>query len=207
MISLTSPIKTRAHSWPVGAKLGALCVATLVLFQMQTLSFHLIALAATVALYLMPGTEFARAGWRAVKVIWLFVAIIAIWHLVTGTPYEGAVIISRMVTAVGLANLVTMTTQLSEFIAVIRWLARPLKRLGLRTEALEVAIALVIRFTPVLVEKGQGLAQAWRARSARRPGWRIIFPFTILALDDADHIADALRARGGITPNQNDEQT
>ena len=202
MISLTSPIKTRAHGWPAGAKLGALCLATLVLFQIETLSLHMIAFVATLALYLAPGREFAAAGWRAVKVIWMFVVIIAVWHIVTRTPYEGAVIVLRMVTAVGLANLVTMTTQLSEFIAVIRWLTRPLKRLGLPTEALEIAIALVIRFTPVLVEKGQGLAQAWRARSARRPGWRIIFPFTILALDDADHIADALRARGGITQNQ-----
>lgn len=208
MISLTSPIKTRAHGWPAGAKLGALCLATIVLFQIQMLLFHVVVFAGMIGLYLAPGHAFARAGWRAVKVIWMFVAIIAIWHIVTRTPYEGAVIVLRMVTAVGLANLVTMTTQLSEFIAVIRWVTRPLTRIGLKTEALEIAIALVIRFTPVLVEKGQGLAQAWRARSARRPGWRIVFPFTILALDDADHIADALRARGGIAPKSQhkDEQ-
>ena len=32
MISLTSPVETRAHGWPAGAKLGALCLATLLLF-------------------------------------------------------------------------------------------------------------------------------------------------------------------------------
>jgi biotin transport system permease protein len=26
----------------------------------------------------------------------------------------------------------------------------------------------------------------------------VVVPFTLLALDDADHLADALRARGGI---------
>ncbi len=32
MISLTSPVRTRAHSWPAGGKLLALCVASIALF-------------------------------------------------------------------------------------------------------------------------------------------------------------------------------
>jgi len=38
----------------------------------------------------------------------------------------------------------------------------------------------------------------WKARSRRGRNWRIILPFAKLALDDADHIAEALRARGGF---------
>ncbi|HBH7903235.1 TPA: hypothetical protein KDX49_003259 [Vibrio parahaemolyticus] len=53
--------------------------------------------------------------------------------------------------------------------------------------------------TPVLMSKGQKLSRAWRSRSNRRTGWRIVLPFTVLALDDADHVAEALRARGGLT--------
>ena len=45
---------------------------------------------------------------------------------------------------------------------------------------------------------GTALSLAWRARSRRRAGWRVIVPFMVLALDDADHVAEALRARGGI---------
>ena len=41
------------------------------------------------------------------------------------------------------------------------------------------------------------LRESWRARSPRRPGWRILLPATLAALDDADHVAEALRARGG----------
>ena len=198
MISLTSPVRTRAHDWPAGLKLAALCVATVLLFKAQNLWVHGAAFAGMLALYRLPGPVFFRAGLRALKVLWPFVVMLAIYHLVTRTPYVGGVIVLRMLTAVGLATLVTMTTQLSDLIAVVRWLATPLRAVGLKTTYLETAIALVIRFTPVLLTKGTKLIDAWRARSPRRPGWRIILPFTVLALDDADHIAEALRARGGF---------
>jgi len=35
------------------------------------------------------------------------------------------------------------------------------------------------------------------ARSRRRPGWQLVLPLSLAALDDADHVAEALRARGG----------
>ncbi len=202
MISLTSPVRTRAHDWPAGAKLAALCGATLALFFIQGLAAHLAILAAVLALYALPGRAFLRSGLGALRMLWPFVLVVALYHLIDGSPAQGAVIVLRLVSAVALANLVTMTTRLSEMIAVVHWLAAPLRALGLGTRPLEIAIALVIRITPVLLGKGQALADAWRARSPRRATWRIILPFTLLALDDADHISDALRARGGLVSTE-----
>ncbi|MCV2882229.1 energy-coupling factor transporter transmembrane component T family protein [Actibacterium sp. XHP0104] len=198
MISLTSPVKTRAHDWPAGAKLAALCVVTVVLFRVQDIWVHLAVLAGIGGIYALPGRVFLLTGLRRLRMLWPFLALIVVWHGLTGTPVQGAVIALRLVSAVAFANLVTMTTRLDDMIAVVRWLASPLRRFGVKTQALELAIALVIRFTPVLIDKGTTLTQAWRARSGRTPGWRIILPFTILAMDDADHVADALRARGGL---------
>ncbi len=82
--------------------------------------------------------------------------------------------------------------------AVVRWLLAPFTRFGLNLRAIELAAAMVIRFTPVLAQKGAALTLAWRARARRRAGWRVIVPFLVLALDDADHVAEALRARGGF---------
>lgn len=202
MISLTSPVRTRAHSWPAGVKLAVLGVGTFFLFMIHDLRLQGLALLLMLVLYALPGGQFFRAGMRRLQVLWPFLAILALWHGVTATYLEGAEIILRLVTAVGLANLVTMTTALSEMIAVIRWIATPLRRIGLNTRALELAIALVIRILPTLVENGQRLTDAWRARSPRRAGWRVVVPFTLLALDDADHLAEALRARGGILENK-----
>ncbi len=198
MISLTSPVETWAHRWRAGAKLGALCVATMALFAMGSVVGHALAFALMLALYAAPGLVFFNAGMARLRMLWPFLAIIVVWHIVTATPAQGAVIALRLVTAVGLANLVTMTTRLSDMIGVVRWLAAPLRRFGVSTRALELGIALVIRFTPMLAGKGTQLARAWRARSARRPGWRIVLPFTLCAIDDAEHVADAIKARGGV---------
>ena len=203
MISLTSPVRTRAHGWPAGAKLAALCAATVVLFARDDLAFHAAACAAILILHACGGRAFARTGLRALWRLWPFVVLLALWHLLTGAPEAGAVIVLRLLTAFGLANLVTMTTTLSEMIAVVMRLAAPLARLGLNTRALALGIALVVRFTPTLADKGTALTMAWRARSARRPGWRIVMPFTVLAIDDAEQVAEALRARGGLTPDPN----
>lgn len=198
MISLTSPVKTRAHGWPAGAKLLALCGASIALFAATVLWMQLAAAAFVLLLYALPGRVFLHHGLRRLWPLWPFAVIIIGWHWITGAPAQGEVIVVRMFTAVALANLVTMTTPLTEMMGVIHRLLRPFARLGLNLRAIELAAAMVIRFTPVLAQKGGALALAWRARSRRRAGWRVIVPFMVLALDDADHVAEALRARGGF---------
>lgn len=200
MISLTSPVKTKAHDWPASFKLGGLCAATVILFFIENLVLQAAALCLVLLAYALPGSAFLSAGIRQLKLLWPFVAIVAIWHVWMNEVSLGATIILRLVSTVALANLVTMTTRLSDMIDVVRVLTGPLRRFGLKSRILELAIALVIRLTPVLVNKGTQLTWAWRARSRRSPGWRIILPFTVLALDDADQVAEALRARGGFEP-------
>ncbi len=204
MISLTSPVETRAHGWPAGLKLALLCAATVVLFAADALGWHLAFLAGMITLYALPGGQFLHTGLMRLKVLWPFVVLILFWHLITGSMVLGLVIVLRMVTAVGLANLVTMTTRLSDMMRVVRWLTSPLRWVGVNTRGIEVAMAMVVRFTPVLAEKGSQLAQSWRARSRRRVGWRIVIPLTVLAIDDAEHVAEALRARGGVSAGPRD---
>ncbi len=198
MISLSSPVKAPWDRWRAGVKLSMLCVATTVLFLSTSLVFHVIAFATCVAIYAIPGRVFLTSGLRRLTFLWMFLAVIFVWHALTETLIEGAVIALRMLTAVALANLVTMSTKIADMIDLINWVLTPLRRLDLRTRPFEIAIALVVRFTPVLVQKGSALSDAWRARSPKSPRWRIVVPFTVLAIDDADHVAEALRARGGV---------
>jgi biotin transport system permease protein len=198
MISLTSPIKTKAHAWPAGPKLAGLCVITFGLFFIEDVYLHVLFLTAVLGLYALPGRVFLNAGLRLLRLLWPFILIVAIWHIMIAEFAEGATVILRLMTAVALANLVTMTTRLSDMTDVVKWLAKPLEVFGLRSNVLEMAIALVIRMTPVLIQKGGMLTDAWRARSRRRVGWKIVLPFTILAIDDAEQVSEALRARGGF---------
>ena len=123
--------------------------------------------------------------------------LVGLWHLYTGEYDKGALIVSRLLTGIAAANLVTLTTKLSDMIAVIERLLSPLQKIGLKPRLIALAVALMIRFIPVMLERLSQLSEAWRARSARRINHQIILPATLAAFDDADHVAEALRARGG----------
>lgn len=196
MLTLTSPVETPLHRVRAGVKLGALAVFTALLFALPSVWMAAVAGMAVGAVYVAGGGVFARHGLAMLRPVWPFVAVVGLWHMATDDLALGALIILRMCTAIAAANLVTMTTALSDMIALIERLAAPLSPL-LPPRRLALAIALVIRFIPVLSERLALLSQARRARSARTGGWRILAPAALAALDDAEHVAMALRARGG----------
>ncbi|WP_050526621.1 energy-coupling factor transporter transmembrane component T family protein [Pseudorhodobacter aquimaris] len=198
MLTLTCPIKTPLHRIAVGPKLLALAVTSVALFQLQNLWLIAAIMAVVAGLHLAFGRAFARHAAAMLRPLWPFLLILGVWHGWTGEWATGAALAGKMLVAVALANLVTMTSRLEDMIALIERLSRPLARFGLSPRALAVAMALVIRFTPVLMEKTAQLGMAWRARSTRRANWRIMLPVSLMALDDADHVAEAIRARGGL---------
>lgn len=198
MLALTSAIQTPAHDWRAGPKVAALAVLTLALFWPAP-GWGALALAIG-----MLGVS-AGVAWRwGLGRVWLrlyrpllpFVLLLILWHGLTRTPLEGAVILARMAAAVGAANLVTLTTRLSDLQALVLWAARPLAPV-LPGQRLALAIALMIRFVPVMGDRAAQLSAAWAARSPRKPRARLLAPLALAALDDADHVAEALRARGG----------
>jgi biotin transport system permease protein len=197
MLTLTSPVEIWAHRLPAGLKLGALALATTGLFALTSLIALAGALGLVAGVYLTGGRAFALVGLRLLRPLLPFVVIVALWHLWTADLLGGAVVLARMVAAVALANFVTMTTRLSDMIAFFQWLARPLQMLGLSPRRLALAFALVIRFIPVMLDRLTQITEGWRARSPRRPRWRVLVPATLAALDDAERAAEALRARGG----------
>ena len=138
------------------------------------------------------------AQWLAMlRPLWPFAVVIVLWQVWLGAPMAAWPILARLGAAVGLANAVTMTTELAEIIALLTRISRPLARLGLNPKVLGLSVALVIRFVPVMLQRYDQIVLAFRARSPRRPGWRILMPVLLAALDDADRVAEALRARGG----------
>jgi biotin transport system permease protein len=196
MLTLTYPRPIWAHGVPAGGKLAALALATIGLFALESAAELAIAALGAAGLTASGGRGFARAALRPLWILWPFVAIVAAWHIWLRDP-AGAAIILRMVSAVALANFVTMTTRLTEMIGVIEWLLRPFAR-ALPAPRIALAMALTIRFIPVMLLRADDLAQAWRARSPAAPRFRILPALTLAALDDATRVAEALRARGGV---------
>jgi biotin transport system permease protein len=197
MLTLTCPFETPFHRLRAGTKLGFLALFTLGLFWLRAPVPLAAALGGLAGLHLLSGPRLLRFGLAALWPLWPFLVVVGAWHLWQGDPRGGAAILLRLCSAVMAANLVTMTTRLEEMIDLVERLARPLGRLGLSPKVLALAVALVIRFIPVLAERMGRLRQAWAARSPRRAGWRILVPAALATLDDADRVAEALRARGG----------
>lgn len=198
MLTLTSPVETWLHRRPAGVKLLGLCLVTIALFQIEDLRLAGAVLAGLGLVYLSFGMAFFRQGVRLLRPIWPFVVIVLAWHALTDDLVAGTLIIIRLMTAIALANLVTMTTRLSDMIEVIEKITPSIAAIGLNPKSLALSIALTIRFIPVLGQKIEQINAAWRARSVRRTSFRILIPVLLAVLDDAEHVAEALRARGGI---------
>ena len=197
MLTLTSPVDTALHRLPAGGKLAALCGYTALLFALRSPEALAAAALAPVGLIAMGGATFARHAVHMLRPIWPFLLLLGLLHGWTGDLAQGLAIALRLVAAILAANLVTMTTRLADMLAVIETLMQPFARIGVPPQRVALVFALVIRFIPVLGDRLHLISQAWNARARRRPGWRMMIPATLAALDDADHAAQALRARGG----------
>ncbi len=198
MLTLTSPVDTWAHRIRPGVKLAVLAIWTLGIFWLQTPLSMAVAFAAVLGLVASGGGVFLARSVVVLRPLWPFIVLVGLWHLWIDAAAAGVVIVLRLIAAVMAANFVTMTTRLSDMIAVIERLARPLARIGLSPRVLALSMALVIRFVPVMGERLDQITEAWVARARRKPRWRVLVPATLAALDDADHVAEALRARGGV---------
>jgi biotin transport system permease protein len=196
MLTLTCPFDHPLRRAPAGAKLAGLAIGTTALFLTTGAWIAAAALAGVLALHLAGDPRVLPFALRLLWPLWPFAVVAVAWHLWRGTPVEGAAVLLRMAAAVMAANLVTMTTRLDDMIAVLTRALAPLRPI-LPPRRAALALALAIRFVPDLMLTGARLAEAWRARSPRRPLHRLIPPLTLAAIDTADRAAEALRARGG----------
>jgi biotin transport system permease protein len=198
MLSLISERETWLHPYRAGHKFGLLLAFMVLLFAAQNLWAQGVFLGIVLAVHLSCGRDFTREALSHLKPLWPFVLIVLIWHIATQDIENGVIILLRVTTAFLAAGLVTMTTRLEDMTDFVMWLLTPLERFGVNTRAIAVSIALVIRFVPVLLSKARSLIESWRSRSAKRVHVQLLAPMALIAIDDAEHVAEALRARGGL---------
>lgn len=198
MLSLTSRHRTPWHAVAPTLKFAMLIAATVLLFAAPQLWVQIAVLASVVCAYLVGGQRFTLEGLRHLWPLVPFLVLLMLWHVFRSEFRAGAAMGARIVALVALANLITMTTRLDQMISIVTRLLGPFARLGLPVGAIGLSVAMVIRFTPQLAALLGQLREAWRARSQRRAGVRLAVPLVLLALDDADRVGEAIRARGGI---------
>ena len=110
---------------------------------------------------------------------------------------DASVNLLRLTALALLATAVTITVSISQFMDEITLAAGPLERLGLLKAAdIGLAVGLVVRFVPEIVNRYHAVRDAHRARGLPVRMATIIVPLVIMTLKDADAIADAIDARG-----------
>jgi biotin transport system permease protein len=144
------------------------------------------------------GFKFLWVGLYQLKVTIPFIIILAFWHLYLDQLDRGVTLIFRLISAFLIANLFILTSKIHDIILAIQKYSFYLKNFGINPHAVSITIGLFIRSIPILKQRAKNLMLAQSARSTKRSFWRISVPLAISVLDDADHVSEALRARGGI---------
>ena len=196
MHSLYSASPTWLHPWPAGRKLLLISLGGIALFALQSPALLALAAMACAALWWSLGQ--ATAGAR--RLLWSVLVgalLVAMFHLWQGRPDVAARAALRWVSAVCLGVALTVSTRPSDLVAAIEWLLTPLARLGVATDRLALQFGLMLRFVDHFLGHWQRLDDAYRLRTGRSGGLRLLSPLLLALLSTSARLADALWLRIG----------
>lgn len=187
----TSPL----HRTPAGIKLIALAVACTALLLARTPLWVGVAAAAVIVLYAAARVG-AAAAWAQVRPLRWFVLVLLAVQLLITDPTSAVSLTARIVLAVALAGLVTLTTRMSELMAAMERGLSPLRRVGVDPARVSLVMSLAIRSVPVVAGIAGRVRDAQRARGQERSIRAFAVPLVVGVLRHADTLGEALQARG-----------
>lgn len=196
MHSLYSESTTWLHGLRAGTKLALLAVLGSLLFIVQSPWWLASAALCCAALWWSLG-DATRAARRLMATVAIAALLVALFHLWMGHPALAAVSTLRLLCASTLGIALTVTTRPADLVHVLERLLSPLRWFGLHPERMALQIALMLRFTEHFFAQWQRLADAYRLRTGKAGGLRLIAPLAILMLQASRRVADALWARLG----------
>ncbi|WP_320196127.1 energy-coupling factor transporter transmembrane protein EcfT [Agrobacterium rosae] len=127
----------------------------------------------------------------------LTIAIISAFSFLLISAADAMIALMRLTALTLLATAITASVSISQFMDEIAFALRPLEKLGLAKAAdVGLAVGLVVRFVPEVINRYETLRDAHRARGMKTKLHTILVPLIIMTLKDADAIADAIDARG-----------
>lgn len=196
MGSLYSDIPCWLHGVPAGLKLALLVVLGLVLFWLQSPTAFAVAGALALLLWLSLGAA-TRPARRLMVSVLVASGLVALFQLWMGQPDIAVSATLRLACTSCLGVALTVTTRPAALLEVLERLLQPLRVLGLSPERVALQLGLMLRFVEHFFVQWKKLDEAWRLRTGRSGGWRLIAPLTVQMLQTTRRVADALFARLG----------
>jgi biotin transport system permease protein len=194
MIGLYIPGRSPVHRAPAVFKLLVLAVAMVLVGLVQEPWLLGAAALATIGLYALARVPFG-AAWRQVSpVLWLLVVAVPLQAVFAGWTVA-ALMAGRLLVAVALAALFTLTTTVTAVLGAFATLLRPFRR-WVDADRVGLLVALMIRCIPLVAEIVAEVLEARRARGVQGSLRALAVPVVVRSLYAADAIGEALAARG-----------
>ena len=192
------------HRVPAGVKLALLAAGSLLLFVFASWPVVLGGLAVVLLVGLGLAGLSAPVLWQQARaVLWVLLALLVVHVLVDGWRMgltEGGLAVTRLLTLVLAAAVVTATSRVSEMVEVVERVCSPLRVFGVRPARIGLLVAMTLRFIPVISERAARIREAQAARGGAGRGpraqARIVVPLLVQVLVLAHTLAEALDARG-----------
>lgn len=195
LFGLHVPGHTWLHRLGVGWKYLLLLVLTVPVLVVAQPGASLCALAVSMVLLVT-----TRVGWRLAlelpRPLWVLLALLSGYQLLVGRPDLAVVVSANLVTAIYASRLLTLTTPGPVLIDALVAALRPFRVLGVNPERVGLAIAIMVRSVPLLLDTFEQVRQAARARGRDRNLFALVTPVVVRAVGQAQATGAALAARG-----------
>jgi len=194
MIGAFHPGTSLVHRTPALVKLGLLAVLVTVVALQSSLVGLGAASVLVVGLLLLARVPFALLWRQVVPILWVLAFAVPV-QVIFGGWEAAAVMAVRLVLAVALAAIYTLTTPVTATLDAVQALLRPFRR-WIDADRVGLALALTIRCVPLLAELVREVLEARKARGAEGSILALAVPVIVRALRTAEHLGEALTARG-----------
>jgi biotin transport system permease protein len=202
-LALYVPGPSPVHRTPAEVKLLALLVLGVVVFVVPTLPVAAGVLVGVVLVGLLVARLPGRLLVRQVRVVAVWAVAILVFHALATDLLTGLTTAVRLVALVLAAAVVTATTRVTALVAVVERLCAPLRLVGVRPARIGLAVAMALRFVPLVAERADRIREAQAARGGRVRGPRalvlLVVPLLVSVLQLAHTVGEALDARGADT--------
>lgn len=205
-LGLYVPGSSWIHRLGAGWKLLALAAASILITWSQLPVVAVGALACAVAALAIARVPL-RATVRTMLPVIVVVLALGLYQWWSRGWQAALVASASLLAVVVLAAVVTATTRSDDLLAAMTRAASPLRHVGLRPQTFALAVSLVLRTIPALIDLGWDVRDAARARGLGRSPRAMLVPFVLRTVARAHTTADALAARGVLDDDDTGDDT
>ena len=193
--SIYVPGHSWLHSLRAGPKLIALAGLGASLMAIHSLLILTIVLFCIAGLTYFSGITPAKL-WRQLKALFWFVLILGLYSAWVQSPGAAMEMLLRLISLILAALIVSMTTPITQMMAVVERMLKPLDRRGwVDVNKLSLAFGLTLRLIPELSVQWNDIREAQAARGIKPGVLTMLFPMLVRTLRRAEEIAEAIDAR------------